>query len=87
MRILLATDAWYPQVNGVVRCLDRLRQEAAALGATIEILSHEGYTTVPLPTYSEIRIAITAPGAISRRSRDPLSIWCWADSFRRSALR
>ncbi len=67
MRILLATDAWYPQVNGVVRCLDRLRSDCSDLGASVEVLSHEGYTTVPLPTYSEIRLAITAPGAISRR--------------------
>lgn len=67
MRVLLATDAWYPQVNGVVRCLDRLRHDARGFGAEIDILSHEGFTTVPLPTYPEIRLALARSSAVARR--------------------
>ncbi|MFN0264171.1 glycosyltransferase family 4 protein [Tepidamorphus sp. 3E244] len=67
MKVLLATDAWYPQVNGVVRCLDRVRSDAQALGADFKILSHEGFRTMPLPTYSEIRLALAPPGAIARK--------------------
>jgi len=67
MKVLLATDAWYPQVNGVVRCLDRVRLDTRQFGAEVEVLSHEGFTTIPLPTYSEIRLALTKPGAIARK--------------------
>ena len=67
MKILLATDAWYPQVNGVVRCLDHVRKDTRQFGADVHVLSHEGFTTIPLPTYSEIRLALTRPGAIARK--------------------
>jgi glycosyltransferase involved in cell wall biosynthesis len=60
MRILLATDAWEPQVNGVVRTLTRTIAELRAMGHEIEIISPDQFRTVPLPTYSEIRLAIGA---------------------------
>ena len=60
MRILLATDAWEPQVNGVVRTLTRTIAELRALGHEIEVVSPDQFRTVPLPTYSEIRLAIGA---------------------------
>lgn len=60
MRILLATDAWEPQVNGVVRTLTRTIAELRAMGHEIEIVSPDQFRTVPLPTYSEIRLAIGA---------------------------
>lgn len=59
MRILIATDAWQPQVNGVVRSLESLVCEAPALGAEISMLSCEGFRTLALPFYSEIRIAVS----------------------------
>ena len=58
MRILLATDAWRPQVNGVVRTLENMTQAAAALGASFEFLTPEAFPTFPLPTYAEIPVAI-----------------------------
>lgn len=65
MKISLATDAWFPQVNGVVRTLERLRDEAAKLGAEIDIVGPDRFRTIPLPTYSEIRLAVTTPGAVA----------------------
>jgi glycosyltransferase involved in cell wall biosynthesis len=59
MHILIASDAWQPQVNGVVRSLESLQREAPALGAKISVLSHNGFRTLGLPFYSEIRVAIT----------------------------
>ncbi len=67
MHILLVTDAWYPQVNGVVRTLDTLTGLLRAAGHRISLLTHEGKRTFPLPSYPEIRLAMTSPGAIARQ--------------------
>ena len=58
MKILVVTDAWHPQVNGVVRTLAHLAQEAPALGATIEFLTPDLFWRLPLPNYPEIRLAV-----------------------------
>ena len=58
MRILVATDAWKPQLNGVVRTYERLAVEGARLGAEFEFLTPEPFPTLPLPTYPEIRLAM-----------------------------
>ena len=58
MKILVATDAWRPQVNGVVRTYERLREEAAPLDAEIIFLTPGEFTTVPCPTYPEIRLSL-----------------------------
>src|SRR5471030_1147358 len=57
MRILIATDAWHPQVNGVVRTLTSLARSAAALGAEIEFLTPYGFPSMALPTYPGLRVA------------------------------
>lgn len=67
MRILVATDAWRPQVNGVVRTYERLSCEVEALGSTIDILAPSEFRTVPCPTYPEIRLALVGPGSIAQR--------------------
>ena len=68
MRIMLVTDAWRPQVNGVVRTLERVIDECRAMGHEFEIVSPaDGFRTFPLPTYSEIRLAVGAKGAIEDR--------------------
>jgi glycosyltransferase involved in cell wall biosynthesis len=67
MKILVATDAWHPQVNGVVRTLGQVAQEAPALGAELEFLAPDGFWTLPMPGYPEIRLAFPAPGDIERR--------------------
>jgi glycosyltransferase involved in cell wall biosynthesis len=61
MRILIATDAWYPQINGVVRTLSTTRRELELLGHEVEVVGPDPFPTVPMPSYPEIRVAI-APG-------------------------
>ncbi|MEL7048312.1 MAG: glycosyltransferase, partial [Pseudomonadota bacterium] len=58
MRILVATDAWRPQVNGVVRTYERLSEEMASLDAEISFLTPSEFHTVPCPTYPEIRLSL-----------------------------
>jgi glycosyltransferase involved in cell wall biosynthesis len=60
MRILLATDAWEPQVNGVVRTLARTVAECRAMGHEVEVVSPDQFKTFPLPTYPEIKLAMGA---------------------------
>ena len=63
MRILVATDAWHPQVNGVVRSIEALAGEAQLLGADIHVMTPEGFRTIRMPTYPDIRLAfVTASG-------------------------
>ena len=66
MKILVATDAWHPQVNGVVRTLTHLAEEAPALGATIEFLTPDLFWSLPLPSYPEIRLAVPCGGTMAR---------------------
>ncbi len=67
MRILLATDAWRPQVNGVVRTLENMTAAAVRLGASFSFLTPEAFPTFPLPTYAEIPVAIPNQREVARR--------------------
>ncbi len=68
MRIILVTDAWEPQVNGVVRTLSRTVDECRLMGHEVEVISpYDGYFTFPLPTYPEIKLALFAKKDIRRR--------------------
>ena len=67
MRILIATDAWHPQVNGVVRTLTSLARSASALGAEIDFLTPDGFPSMALPTYPGLRIALPNRREIIRR--------------------
>ena len=67
MSILIATDAWRPQVNGVVSTLERMSEAAIELGAAFDFLTPQGMWTAPLPSYPEIRLAIPALGWIGER--------------------
>jgi len=60
MRILLATDAWEPQVNGVVRTLTRIVAELRDLGDEVAVISPDQFANFPLPTYPEIKLAVGA---------------------------
>ena len=66
-RVLLVTDAWHPQVNGVVRTLERLAENLPAFGAEADFLTPAGFRSIPLPTYPDIRLALTTPADIRRR--------------------
>jgi glycosyltransferase involved in cell wall biosynthesis len=67
MRILVATDAWFPQVNGVVRTLTALAKAMEGRGVEIEFLTPEGMPTVALPSYPGIRVALPSPRRIAAR--------------------
>jgi glycosyltransferase involved in cell wall biosynthesis len=67
MRVLIATDAWHPQVNGVLRTLTSLERSARKLGADIRFLSPDGFPSFPLPTYPGLTLAIPAGREIARR--------------------
>ncbi|HEY8573737.1 glycosyltransferase family 1 protein [Phenylobacterium sp.] len=58
MRILIATDAWEPQVNGVVRTLTRTVKELREMGHVVDVIHPNEFKTFPLPTYPEIKVAI-----------------------------
>jgi glycosyltransferase involved in cell wall biosynthesis len=58
MRILIATDAWRPQINGVVRTYEKLKEASPKLGIDVDFLTPARFRTVPCPTYPEIRLAL-----------------------------
>lgn len=60
MTIALVTDAWYPQVNGVVRTLDTVCKELRSMGREIATITPDQFRNIPCPTYPEIRLAIDA---------------------------
>ncbi len=70
MRILIATDAWRPQVNGVVHTLEATARAAKSLGAEISFLTPEGFPTVGMPSYPDIRLALPRRRDIARRIED-----------------
>lgn len=67
MRLVLVTDAWLPQVNGVVRTLGHTIREAAAAGVDVTVVSPADFRSLPCPTYPEIRLALFAGRAVRRR--------------------
>ena len=67
MRILIATDAWHPQVNGVVRTLTSLSRAAATLGVEINFLTPDGFPSIGVPTYPGLRVALPNRREIAKR--------------------
>lgn len=92
MRLALVTDAWLPQVNGVVRTLGHTIREMTTAGHEVTVISPADFRTVPCPTYPEIRLALlpgralrrrldeTAPDAVHIATEGPLGLaarrWC-----------
>ncbi len=97
MRIAIITDAWSPQVNGVVRTLMATRSELEKCGHVVEVISPDLYPSIPCPTYPEIRLAVTraawvgdriakfAPDAVHLSTEGPLCLaarrWCLRQGF------
>lgn len=97
MNIVIVTDAWYPQINGVVRTLARTRDELLKLGHTVQCITPEGFHTVPMPTYPDIRLSLfpgrnvrrrleeLKPDAVHIATEGPLGIaarsWCLRNKF------
>lgn len=65
--IAIVTDAWYPQTNGVVRTLSTTCEILRRWGHDVTVISPEQYHSFPAPTYPEIRLALTWPGAVGRQ--------------------
>lgn len=92
MKIAIVTDAWHPQVNGVVRTLTAVSQELRDMGHEVCVISPDQFTNFPCPTYPEIRLALAtsrtvgamleefAPDAIHLSTEGPLCFaarrWC-----------
>lgn len=66
MRILVATDAWHPQVNGVVRTLTKLADAAKMLDVEFSFLTPQSFRTFAMPSYRDVRLAVPRPARIAR---------------------
>ncbi|MGJ3265694.1 MAG: glycosyltransferase family 4 protein [Salinarimonas sp.] len=67
MRLLVATDAWRPQINGVVRSIEQMIDHAPAFDAEVVLLTPLDFRSLPMPTYPEIRLALARPRSVARR--------------------
>jgi glycosyltransferase involved in cell wall biosynthesis len=92
MRIVLVTDAWRPQVNGVVRTYENAVEQLRIIGHEVELITPDGFRTIPCPTYPSIRLAIfpwpqvrhrlerAVPDAVHIATEGPLGMaarwWC-----------
>ncbi|ODP38638.1 glycosyltransferase family 4 protein [Sphingomonas turrisvirgatae] len=97
MRIAIVTDAWEPQVNGVVRTLQAVSGVLRAQGHRLLIISPDRFRSVPCPTYPEIRLAMVrsrtigdllddfAPDAVHLATEGPVCVaarrWCLKHDF------
>ncbi len=84
--MLIVSDAWRPQVNGVVRTLATLVAELQALGIVAEVIGPDRFRTLPCPTYPDIRLSVLprrklarlmaefAPDALHIATEGPLGI-------------
>ena len=67
MRIAIVTDAWEPQVNGVVRTMKATKAELERMGHNVLVVSPDLYPNLPCPTYPEIRLAMASAGSVGDR--------------------
>ncbi|MBJ7439110.1 MAG: glycosyltransferase, partial [Sphingopyxis sp.] len=97
MRILIVSDAWEPQVNGVVRTLQATVAELRGAGHEVGVVSPDLFSSLPCPTYPEIRLAFAGwrkvgrhirafdPQAIHISTEGPLGLaarrWCLKNGF------
>src|SRR5207245_6767400 len=63
--ILVATDAWHPQINGVVRTLTMMAEAAKALGVDISFLTPQPFRTFAMPSYPDLHLALPYPAKIA----------------------
>ncbi|HEX7656154.1 MAG TPA: glycosyltransferase family 1 protein [Sphingomonas sp.] len=70
MRIAIVTDAWAPQINGVVRTLQAVKAELERQGHELMVIAPDRFASVPCPTYPEIRLALASSGAIGKLLAD-----------------
>lgn len=66
MRLLLATDAWFPQINGVVRTLSTVVGKLRDMGHEVEVIATGDFPAVPFPSYPEIKVSVWLRGLRKR---------------------
>lgn len=69
VKIVIVTDAWSPQINGVVRTLQATRRELERCGHAVALVTPESFATVPCPGYPEIRLSLFPYRKLARRLR------------------
>jgi len=67
--VLIVTDAWHPQVNGVVRSIERMVEQMQALGITVQLITPLEFRTLPMPGYSEIRLSLVHKHTVHEKIR------------------
>jgi len=67
VKLLLFTDAWFPQINGVVRTLNMVTEALRDAGDDVEVVSPSDFKTIPCPTYPEIRLALNSSSIVKAR--------------------
>jgi glycosyltransferase involved in cell wall biosynthesis len=67
MKIMIISDAWDPQVNGVVRTLKQTREELIGMGHAVEMITPNGFQSIPCPTYPDIALSLFPGKEVSRR--------------------
>lgn len=70
MNIVIITDAWQPQVNGVVRTLETTARMLTDMGHRVDFITPADFRSLPCPTYPEIRLALVSWGRVARRIED-----------------
>lgn len=73
MKIIIVTDAWSPQINGVVRTLQATRRELELCGHQVTMVTPQSFATVPCPGYPEIRLSLLPYREIARQLRAELA--------------
>ena len=66
MRLLIISDAWEPQVSGVVRTLQMVRDQACAQGHVVDVIGPGHFRTIPCPTYPQIPLALLPRRRLAR---------------------
>jgi glycosyltransferase involved in cell wall biosynthesis len=65
-RLVIVTDAWHPQVNGVVRSIENTNRELARMGVEVSMVTPERFASIPCPTYPEIRLSVAWYSRVAR---------------------
>jgi glycosyltransferase involved in cell wall biosynthesis len=97
MKVVIATDAWHPQINGVVRTYENITEHLRYEGHELSLITPQLFFTVPCPTYSSIRLAVfpqtginkhlekNMPDAIHIATEGPIGqatrAWCLKQGF------
>lgn len=66
-KLLTVTDAWAPQVNGVIRSIERVTEQMQRRGIETVFIEPSGFRNFPMPTYNEIKLSLTTSGPVYRQ--------------------